>query len=222
MIFCSSPSFAGIHFHHIFPQQFSSYFTQHGINPHLYTVPLDEQTHRKLHSKEFRYNPRWMEFIKAHPDTDEESIFGYAAILLAEAKIKGSFDFHDYNSKKKTGKSLRVKSAARKALKKFGINSAAKVISKQAAKIIAKRTAMQLIKIIPGVGAVVAAGEVVYLISESVPDEINEIICGEEKSTFKMLWDVLTFNPALTTVPTVGDSLRNIGSAHCFIQSIDN
>ncbi len=76
--------------HHIFPQQFRSWFSQQGLkNIDDYTVPLEHwQTHIKgVHGKGLRnmpgrWNQQWQQFMKNNPNANPSQIFKQAEDML--------------------------------------------------------------------------------------------------------------------------------------------
>ena len=80
--------------HHIFPQQFKSYFSTKGIDIDLHTVSVPHQiTHlRGLHGKGNAnmpggWNQRWKIFIEATPDATSKDVYQFAGKLMDEYGI---------------------------------------------------------------------------------------------------------------------------------------
>ena len=73
------PVAKGTDLHHIFPKEVEcfNYFTSIGINPHLFTIPLNKDEHILLHKHNFlagagaRYNDAWKKvFVPFVPSND--------------------------------------------------------------------------------------------------------------------------------------------------------
>ncbi|WP_230353967.1 RHS repeat-associated core domain-containing protein [Lelliottia sp. WAP21] len=87
--------------HHIFPQQFKSFFKARGINIHEHTITIGETNHLKgLHGKGLgnmpgKWNKRWEDFIDKNPNATAKDIYQYAGKLMDEYGLSG-LDIHPY------------------------------------------------------------------------------------------------------------------------------
>jgi uncharacterized lipoprotein (TIGR02269 family) len=77
--------------HHIFSQEFRSWFTRKKINIDEYTIPLELMKHRSIHRGERGgpWNAAWRKWILAHDNAPPEEIFRYAGKLIYEFELFG-------------------------------------------------------------------------------------------------------------------------------------
>ncbi len=138
----------GMNLHHIFPKEAAcySYFKSIGIEPHIYTIPLNKEDHDKLHSHKFlasgsrNYNNSWKEFfIPNNPISDpnaKEKAFLYAGVLLSEFGIANNCwdtlkkEFYKYKNRCGTGVKVfeKIIESAQNFAKKFLKANAKKIL----------------------------------------------------------------------------------------------
>ncbi|WP_155949902.1 DUF2380 domain-containing protein [Xanthomarina gelatinilytica] len=82
---------SSLHKHHIFPQQFGSWFAKRGISINDFTIPLSQRAHlRGVHGKGLdgkfigRWNQRWLEFIENNPNANASEVFYFGESLLQD------------------------------------------------------------------------------------------------------------------------------------------
>jgi uncharacterized lipoprotein (TIGR02269 family) len=77
--------------HHIFPQEFKSWFEVQGISIHHYRVLVDKELHDRIHRGPSGgpWNAAWREFILTHQRATQEEIWAYAWELCVKLGIYG-------------------------------------------------------------------------------------------------------------------------------------
>ena len=138
----------GTDLHHIFPKEEAcySYFRSIGIDPHIFTIPLNKEEHINIHKHKFlasggfRYNDSWkMFFIPNNPSSDpkaQEKAFFYAGVLLLEFGIANKCwdtlkrEFYKYKDRCGTGVKVfeKIIESAQNFAKKFLKANAKKII----------------------------------------------------------------------------------------------
>jgi hypothetical protein len=91
----AAASTSGKAFHHIFPQEFRDEFERMGIDIDQYTIPLDPEIHRIIHSGGWyngvyhdMYNDEWGMWINEGGETAEEA-GKFAAEILSRLGLIG-------------------------------------------------------------------------------------------------------------------------------------
>jgi len=172
--------------HHIFPQQHIEYFKLHNINIHKKTIILKNMQHRRtVHGKKYRYNARWDDFIKFNKNVNEADLYDFASSLLNEAGVQGNKRFYDYNTGKLSEGTLKIDRNIQRLAKKLGVKKIIKVVDKNVFVKMAQKSAIQVLRVIPGLGIMMNVAEIVYFVAESNPEEtqmilnsIGELACG--------------------------------------------
>ena len=86
----NSKGMSKLHKHHIYPQQFKSWFKGRGIDIDKFTIELEQSVHLKgVHGKglgelQGRWNQRWAEWIKGHPNATKKEVEQFSQKLLKE------------------------------------------------------------------------------------------------------------------------------------------
>lgn len=138
----------GTDLHHIFPKEEAcySYFKSIGIDPHIFTIPLNKEEHINIHKHRFlasgglRYNDSWkLFFIPNNPSSDpkaQEKAFLYAGVLLSEFGIANNCwdtlkkEFYKYKNRCGTGVKVfeKIIESAQNFAKKFLKADAKKIL----------------------------------------------------------------------------------------------
>lgn len=111
-------SFDQIELHHIFPRQYSGWFSERNIDPDLYCIALTREKHTGkgvgIHHYNFKvsgglsYNDSWGKFfIRKYPTASDIQCFDFASVLLAEfGLVSYKEKLYEYKTRKESSKRI--------------------------------------------------------------------------------------------------------------------
>lgn len=190
------------HLHHVFPQQFESYFASHGINIHLWTIPLDQRSHNALHA--MGYNQRWQAFIALQPKTTQNKIFLFATALLGEMGVRSRLTPHNYKTRQPTGKDFPPKEISAPILLRLQ-NFAKSPQTIQAIRLVSKT-------VIVG-GSVVLAWEIYKIFSAMDSDFVKNSFAQDSLVSFAEALDLHNRDLISPALSKLGEAYFQLGYA---------
>jgi hypothetical protein len=83
-----------IHYHHIYPQKFRSFFEKMGIDIEQYKVAVSDEVHLKyIHSREVEWNQNWDAWIKEHDgEVDQDEVLRFGRKMLTRFGLEGLWE----------------------------------------------------------------------------------------------------------------------------------